>query len=91
MSRFTLTADESRLIGIALLEYAIANNLTTPDALVAAANATSAELKAIIQARLLSQKVALENEITAFDARCATTKNALITDVAAIDSALTKL
>lgn len=91
MPRFALTAAESSLLGVALLQEARARNLPDSEALVAAANTTMAELRALVQNRLMLMRDDAQTALNAVDSSAAARKAALSAEIASIDSALAKL
>lgn len=91
MPRFALTAQEQVLLGIVLTLEAEARGLSTPDALVAVANTTNAELRALVLVRLNAMRASLSTSLANADAANTANKALLTSQIAAIDSALTKL
>ena len=91
MPRFTLTNDERRLLGEALVNYAQGNNLNGGDALVAAAATTMAELTAVSTQYLTALRARKVAALNAVPAQATAATNLLTAEIAAIDSALTKV
>lgn len=91
MPRFPFTPQESTLFGIALQVEADSRGLSVADALAAAANLTTAELRSFIQTRLTTLKTTRQGVLSTIDAQTAATKTAMNSEIAAIDSALAKV
>lgn len=91
MPRFALTAQEQSLLGVVLALEADARGLSLPDALVAAANTTTAELRALVLTRLQTMRAGLSDSLANADAVHAAGKAQLTSQIAAIDSALAKI
>lgn len=91
MPRFTLAPREQLFVGQALAAKAREMQLNEMDALYRAAATTQPELKALVQAYLLDQKAQRQTRFNAIDAEAAATKTLLTTEMAEIDSALSKL
>ena len=91
MPRFTLTDRETEQLGQALAAIAQERGLGFAEALVAAANTTAAELRALSLNHLNAERAALVARLNAADAQNAAMKANLTTSIAAIDSALGKL
>ena len=91
MPRFVLTDDEKILMGQALLIEARTRGLSEQVALAEVALTTMAELKALLQNRLLLTKTDLQTQLAGVDAAAVARKAGLTTEIAAIDSALAKL
>lgn len=90
MPRFALTPIETALVGQALYREARARGLSDFDALVAAANTTTAEFRALVQNQLTAMKAGNATALAAADAANTARKAALTDENTAIDSALSK-